>query len=310
MVSIITTVYNEGTSIIPFLESLRRQSRPADEILIVDAASTDDTAHQIRAFQAAHPEAQIQLHIQPGNRSIGRNTAIRHAKSELIAATDAGCIVRTNWLEEILRPFENQEVDFVGGWYQPRATTAWQKSLEIVLDFTASRVQENSFLPSTRSMAFRKSLWEAVGGFDETNSDSEDTPFSIAMRKKSTRFAFTPNAIVEWQLVESYSSLYKTIRRYARGDGKSHIWNTQYLLVMSGSIISFTLLLVSLYIPIVFVATLFLWILYLYLPCMVRRQIPRGRQWYRIPAQRATLIAANLIGFIDGLLLSVMSRKK
>ncbi|NJN93837.1 MAG: glycosyltransferase [Anaerolineales bacterium] len=42
-VSIICTVLNEGPAIQKLLDSLSRQTRPADEIIFVDGGSTDDT---------------------------------------------------------------------------------------------------------------------------------------------------------------------------------------------------------------------------------------------------------------------------
>ncbi|MEO1443715.1 MAG: glycosyltransferase, partial [Chloroflexota bacterium] len=43
MLSVIATVYNEGDAIHRLMQSLCKQTRPPDEIVIVDGGSTDNT---------------------------------------------------------------------------------------------------------------------------------------------------------------------------------------------------------------------------------------------------------------------------
>ena len=107
-VSVIVTVYNEGADICRLLDSLAAQSRPADELVICDGGSSDDTVAQIRAYLA--DEAQqlppTRLLIEPGaNISRGRNLAIAAAAGPIIAATDAGVRLSADWLKALMRKF-------------------------------------------------------------------------------------------------------------------------------------------------------------------------------------------------------------
>lgn len=302
-VSIITTVLNEANSVIQLLESILKQTMQPDEVVIVDAGSTDGTVEQIRKFADTHPAISIRVFIQPGNRSVGRNRAIQEARYNIIAATDAGCIVDASWLEKITKPFDDEKTDFVGGWYVPTARTAWQHSLVKVLNYRVEAVNPKTFLPSTRSMAFRKELWSRVGGFNERNSHSEDTPFSIAMRKASKQFIFVPDAIVRWSLVQGYGALFRTISRYALGDGEQRLWISQYRLLSLGFLLEIGFIIAGfIFSPILWLFGAACLLSYLYLPLMATRFPRHMSSFYQVPLMKATIISANLFGFYRGLL--------
>jgi len=102
-VTLIVTVRNEEASIDALLDSLLAGSRAPDEIVVADGGSTDRTAERLRARAGA--DARVRFLSAPGNRSVGRNAAVRAARSALIACTDAGVQVEPTWLERITAPF-------------------------------------------------------------------------------------------------------------------------------------------------------------------------------------------------------------
>src|SRR3990170_869953 len=91
--SLVTTVYNEADSIEFFLNSIKLQSEKPPEVIIIDAGSNDKTQEIIKKFIKGNKMLNIKLFVKSGNRSIGRNEGIKRAKSEIIAVTDAGCIL-------------------------------------------------------------------------------------------------------------------------------------------------------------------------------------------------------------------------
>src|SRR5512147_2949018 len=103
-VSVIFTVLNEGPSLLRLLDSLACQSRPADEVVVVDGGSTDNTVAILESYTARLP---LRLIVEPGaNISRGRNLAIAAAAGPIIASTDAGVRLDERWLEELTRPFQ------------------------------------------------------------------------------------------------------------------------------------------------------------------------------------------------------------
>ena len=181
--SVCTTVYNEADNVREFLTSLLSQSLPPDEIIIVDGGSTDGTFD----LQIANEHGCIRL-IQdptcnlkyiPSPIAHGRNIAIEKAQGQIIAVTDAGCRVNPLWLEEIVRPFQDIDpsIEVVGGWYEPWVETPFERCAATV-SFTVTKraIAQNRF-PS-RSIAFRKSLWERVHGYPELSYAAEDSLFN------------------------------------------------------------------------------------------------------------------------------------
>jgi len=221
-VTVIATVWNEAAEIDALLDSLLRGSRTPDEIVIADGGSTDDTYRRLRARAAA--DSRVRALLAPGNRSVGRNAAVRAASHALIACTDAGVEVDPEWLEWLVRPMENDPgVDVVAGFYRPVGATPFERAAGVVSAPSLSEVDHARFLPSTRSVAFRRAAFELVGGFDESLSHNEDTPFALALKREGRRFAFAPEAIVRWHPRGSLRAFMHQHRRFGTGDGESRV---------------------------------------------------------------------------------------
>lgn len=299
--SLITTIYNEEKNITGFLASIVSQSKLPDEIIIVDAASTDQTPKLITDFSSAHPELRLKLIIKAGNRSIGRNTAIQNSQSPIIACTDCGNQLDKHWLENITCPFENGSLDVVGGWYETIINNSWDKALAKVFNFNPDKVRPETFLPSTRSIAFTKKAWASVGGFNPKLSHNEDTPFAIKLHKSGAKFAFAADAIVRWRAPQRFKSLYRAIYRYALGDGQSGVYSSQYWLLGALWLLLIICLIFGFFYYPVWLFGIIILLGYLYLPFAQSRQISSVEELYLVPLQKFTIILANTIGFIKGL---------
>jgi glycosyltransferase involved in cell wall biosynthesis len=83
-VSVVITTYNQASYIGPALDSVFAQSRPADEVIVVDDGSTDETPERIAPYR------DRLVYVRQANQGIAasRNTAIRRAHGELLAFLD------------------------------------------------------------------------------------------------------------------------------------------------------------------------------------------------------------------------------
>jgi glycosyltransferase involved in cell wall biosynthesis len=79
------TTYNRAAFLPRTLESVFAQSRPADEVLVVDDGSTDETG----AVLADYGERLRVVTQKNGGRSAARNTAVLEARGELISFLDS-----------------------------------------------------------------------------------------------------------------------------------------------------------------------------------------------------------------------------
>ncbi len=221
-VSVIATVRNEAPAIDALLDSLLGGVRVPDEIVIADGGSTDGTFERVSSRAAADP--RVRALLAPGNRSVGRNAAVRAAANAVIACTDAGVEVEPEWLDRLIRPFdEDSGVDVVAGFYRAHGRTPFERAAGIVSAPSLGEIDHARFLPSTRSVAFRKAAFDRVGGFDESLSHNEDTPFALALKRAGCRFAFASEAIVRWRPRGTLRAFMHQHRRFGTGDGESRV---------------------------------------------------------------------------------------
>lgn len=221
-ISICITTLNEEKSIGLLLDSLYSQSKKADEIIIVDAGSTDKTVEIINHYQKRY--GNLKLLREKCSRAKGRNLGVEVSKNEIIAMTDAGCIPRSDWLKNLVLPFNTDRVGVSAGFYHMIGANPVSRAMSIFLG-TSPHNFDISFLPSTRSIAFRKSVWQAVGGFPESaNGAAEDTVFNFKLLNSGVKLARVKNAVVEWGMPGDIKEFFWKIFNYAKGDAKSKIW--------------------------------------------------------------------------------------
>lgn len=221
-VSLITTIYNEEKTIIKLLNSINSQTVLPNEVIIVDAGSKDETISKINDFSLNFKnKLNIILIVKKGNRSSGRNAGIKKAKSEIILCTDAGCILDKKWIETISEPFRKRGVDVVAGYYKPVANSIFQKCLSTYTCIMPDKINERDFLPSSRSIAFKKSSWKKVGGYPQWLDTCEDLYFARELKRKGCRFQFQKNAIVYWKQKKDLGQALIQFFNYAIGDGRA-----------------------------------------------------------------------------------------
>jgi glycosyltransferase involved in cell wall biosynthesis len=219
-VSLITTVKNEFDNIEEFLHSVIKQLRKPDEFIIVDGGSIDGTVEIIKKYSQKYKWIKL---IISKNATIGkgRNIAIRKAKNEIIAVTDAGCLLDKNWLKNITKPFsENRKIDVVVGVYKPYYTNDFEYFEGLIVVPQPEKIFMNPSRMSSRSIAFKKKCWKKVGGYPDLTT-GEDTQFNIKLIKGGFNFYFAEDAIVYWRMRKNWKEFFKQFYRYGVGDRKS-----------------------------------------------------------------------------------------
>jgi glycosyltransferase involved in cell wall biosynthesis len=211
-VSLVTTVKDAGDHIGEFLESLAAQTRAPDEVVVVDGGSTDGTIDALRSADG------ILLVEEPrANISRGRNVAIATATHNVIAVTDADCVLEPGWLERLLEPIETG-ADVAMGFYQPNADGFLQACMAAVNLPDAEEIDPERFMPSGRSVAFTREAIDAAGGYPEWLDIGEDMYVDHRWRELGLDMRFVPEAVVHWRLRPSLAETWTQYFRYARGD--------------------------------------------------------------------------------------------
>lgn len=227
-VSVIMTVKNEGDGLRPLLDSLIDQTQFADEVVICDGGSTDNTLEILEEYKRYLP---LQIIVSPGsNISQGRNRAIETSSSSVIAVTDAGVVMSPDWLEKLVQPILVGETAVVSGWFEPDPYTDFEVVMGATVLPARDDVDPDKFLPSSRSIAFTRSAWEEAGGYPEWLDYCEDLVFDRALREKFGSFPFESRAVVYFRPRGSLRAFFRQYYYYARGDGKANLWPERHLI--------------------------------------------------------------------------------
>jgi glycosyltransferase involved in cell wall biosynthesis len=108
LVTIIIPTFNRRRWIGECLDSVKAQTYPNIETLVIDDCSTDETVEWLRS----NPDYSFaKIHVQPknGGASIARNTGIDMAQGELIAFIDSDDLLAANHIETAVRIFESEK---------------------------------------------------------------------------------------------------------------------------------------------------------------------------------------------------------
>jgi glycosyltransferase involved in cell wall biosynthesis len=228
-VSLVCTVLNEAGGLQELLRSFKAQTRQPDEIVVVDGGSIDGTREALEASCREHPALHV-LARSGANIARGRNEAIRAASGEIVAVTDAGVRLDAHWLAALLEPFERccPPPDVVCGFFEADPRSLFELVLGATTLPTVDEIDPATFLPSSRSVAFRRSAWVRVGGYPEWLDYCEDLVFDIALRRAGLRFAWAPTAIAGFRPRPDLRHFFVQYYRYARGDGKALLWGRRH----------------------------------------------------------------------------------
>jgi glycosyltransferase involved in cell wall biosynthesis len=226
-ISLIVTVLDEVGTIDDLLASVCAQSLAPDEVVIVDGGSTDGTWQRLQDWADRMP---LRL-VRAAGASIarGRNLAVEAATGEIIASTDAGVRLDPAWFAELLGQL-TIDVDVVSGFFRPEARTTFERSMGATVLPDIGEIDPRKFLPSSRSILFRRSAWERAGGYPEWLDYCEDLVFDLALKQAGCRFAFAPRAVVWFRPRGSLRALFRQYYLYARGDGKANLWPKRHLI--------------------------------------------------------------------------------
>lgn len=302
-VSLVVTVRNEESTIETLLRSVSNMTRHPDEMIIVDGGSTDKTISIIGLFGQERPEFPIRILREQGNIAHGRNFGISAAKYSVIAVTDAGCVVDRHWLERLMAPFNDEHVDVVAGYYTPTGDTFFQKCVGVYMSVMPDELDSDTFLPSSRSIAFRKTAWNTVNGYPEHLDTAEDLVFAALLKKASLSFVTAQHAIVYWEQQNSWGRVFHQFYRYAQGDGKALYFRPQTPLLVLRVFMGIFLIWYASIVPGIGVKALGL---YSALYCMFAiaknwRYVPDLRAFFYLPSLQIVSDSAVMIGMIDGI---------
>ena len=200
-ISVVIPAYNSSRYIAGTLESVLQQTLPADEVLVVDDGSTDETASIAEQFGPP-----VRVIRRPNSRvAATRNAGIQEAVSEWIGFIDADDLWDSSKLErqmEELARHPGADVCYTGRrlLIQNRETTQFGEVVKVppANQIRESLFRQTSFLPS--SVLIRKSALMAVGGFDTRCAYVEDWDLWLRLLHWGAKFVDCQEPLVHYRI--------------------------------------------------------------------------------------------------------------
>lgn len=180
-VSVVIPTYNEEKNIEMCLESLNNQTLPRNEyeIIVVDGYSNDRT----RKLAKKYADKVI---LQKSNGVGGaRNDGAKIAEGDIIATTDADIVVTRDWLETIVKNFNDKKIVCLFGCMRPMKNRGIYRiafPIYNMLAYVGSRIGLHHNTCGA-NMAIRKDVFFEIGGFSDL-PNSDDIEISMRLKKK------------------------------------------------------------------------------------------------------------------------------
>lgn len=189
-ISIIIIVKNDR-GIADTLAGLKTQKKTSlTEVIVIDAS----TPSLLADIREQYPDIRW-FHFVPvisNKTSIPeqRNFGIRHALGEVIVFIDANCIPSENWLIELTDPIFNGTETITAGSF--RASNPKSRVNIQPIDTKGDYLYSSG----TGNLAFKKEIWERVGGFDESFLFGSDVDFTWRCVDMGNKIRFISKAVV------------------------------------------------------------------------------------------------------------------
>ena len=186
IVSVVITVKNEGKNLPQLMDALT-QEKGEFEIIIVDSNSNDETKSIMESI--CRDNTNIKYIRQNCSRGQGRNIGVSASQGKYILFTDGDALPDDDWVRRMASVLD--EFDLVAGKTVSMEGRGSSNLPRVSLYFKGFEIT----LPSM-NLGIRKSLFERLGGFDESFVTSEDIDLNLRAIQNGARWTICEECIV------------------------------------------------------------------------------------------------------------------
>ena len=159
-VSVVVRCHNYGRFLGEALDSLTRQRRPVDEIVVVDDGSTDETSQVLERFRERRPDVVVVTRHPARGPARSFNDGVARSSGDLVLALDADDRIPPDYVEKLAAALADPEVDFAYGGERVFGTERAERRPK---PFDRDDLMVESFV--NVSSMFRRWIFDATGGF-------------------------------------------------------------------------------------------------------------------------------------------------
>ncbi len=222
-VSVVMPVRNEAAFVTNSLNAVLSQDYPSTrmEVIVADGMSDDRTPQIVQSYQAQH--GAVKLINNPGKIvPTGLNLAIAQAEGEIIVRVDGHCEIASDYIRRCVDHLLSDEVDAVGGPLEtigqtPLASviaTAMSSSFGVGGSAFRTRRNETMLTDTVAFPAYRRSLIERAGAFDEELVRNQDDEYNYRLGKMGAKILLASDVHCRYYSRSSLSSLWRQYFQY------------------------------------------------------------------------------------------------
>lgn len=196
-VSCILAVHNGRQYLAEALSSLRAQSRPVDEIIVIDDGSTDDTPEIAQRFG---PPVRC-IRQRNAGQSAARNHGVRASRGEMLSFLDCDDLIHPRKIERQLQRFsEAPQLGLIDAYAQNFWSAEVPEDQRQLAGWQAMTHADKPWPEFIATWLFRRDVWQRVGEFDENRRFAEDSDWHDRVRFSGTPVETMPAVLARRRL--------------------------------------------------------------------------------------------------------------
>ncbi len=197
--------FNAEKTLPDCLEGIFNQSRPADDVFIIDDGSSDRTVE----LAGKYPVRVIRHAVNLG-LAAARNSALRNTDADLVASLDSDCKPGRDWLKHLSEKMVSSNIAGAGGKTIEVGTSGlidrW-RAVHMRQHWGNRKKNNPDFLFGSNTLFHRKLLL-GIGSYNEKYGNNfEDVDISVRLKEKGYSLVYEPLAVVEHLRKDDVSSL-------------------------------------------------------------------------------------------------------
>ena len=218
--SVILPCFNGADTLATQLEALLNQQWYEPwEVIVSDNGSTDESVAIVEKYKEKLPNLRVLDASDKRGRAHACNVGVLAAAGEALAFCDADDEVALNWVAAMGEALSRS--DFVAcqlddeklnePWTLKYRTSNQRDGLQ--------KYEAICSLPHAAgaSLGIKRSLYDAIGGFDESILILEDTDFCWKIQQMGVELHFVPEAIIYYRFRHTLDGIYRQAFGYGEG---------------------------------------------------------------------------------------------
>ncbi|TSC86115.1 MAG: polysaccharide deacetylase/glycosyl transferase, group 2 family protein [Parcubacteria group bacterium Gr01-1014_8] len=259
-VSVIIPAHNESANIEATIHSVMSGSVTPEEVIVVDDASSDNTAKLVRELQVKYdPRLRLLQKERGGSKAAALNAGLPEAAGDVLVCIDADTTVSRHALRRLLYHFHDTKVGAVAGKVYPASLRSFFEKLQYLEYVQAQNLDKEVFsvvnavgiVPGAIG-AWRKTAVVNAGGYS-LDTVVEDQDLSLALLLRGWNIVYEPEALGYTETPTSAQTFFKQRFRWVHGTmqcfRKYEAWFASPFAPRMGFIVLPNLLLFNLIIP-------------------------------------------------------------